>query len=162
MKKSNTFQPILNTYSIAFSIQLKMWFICYWLHTFKERVHSEMKISSFIWLTLLIMPIVLIFFRPISLACRRGYGKVMQVRMAWGWCDAGPWMVWCRSGCSDAGPRMFWCRSTDGAMQVHGWFDAGPRMVWCRSMDGVMQVHRWCNAGPRVCKFQRRKHSRGK
>ena len=68
-----------------------------------------MKISSSIRFTLLIMPIVLIFFRPISLAGRKGYGKVMQVRMAccrFGWCDAGPWMVRCRSGCSDAGPRM--------------------------------------------------------
>ena len=47
-----------------------------------------MKISSIIWFTLLIMPIVLIFFRPLSLAGRRGYGKndagsdgLMQVQM---------------------------------------------------------------------------------
>ena len=48
---------------------------------FKERGHSEMKISSIIWFTLLIMPIVLIFFRPLYLAGRRGYGKMMQVQM---------------------------------------------------------------------------------
>ena len=95
----------------------------------KERVHSEMKISSIMRFNLLIMPIVLIFFQPLSLAGRKGYGKMMQVRMAW-----------CRSRCSDAGPRMVWCRSTDGVMQVHGWCDAGPRMVRCRSSDGAMQV----------------------
>ena len=88
-----------------------------------------MKISSIMRLNLLIMPIVLIFFQPLSLAGRKGYGKMMQVRMAW-----------CRSRCSDAGPRMVWCRSTDGVMQVHGWCDAGPRMVRCRSTDGAMQV----------------------
>ena len=47
----------------------------------KEGVHSEMKISLIIRLTLLIMQIVLIFFHSISLAGRRGYGKVMQVQM---------------------------------------------------------------------------------
>ena len=43
----------------------------------KERIHSEMKIFSIIRLILLIMPIVLIFFRPISLAGRKGCGKGM-------------------------------------------------------------------------------------
>ena len=83
-----------------------------------------MKISSIMRFSLLIMPIVLIFFQPLSLAGRKGYGKMMQVRMAW-----------CRSRCSDAGPRMVWCRSTDGVMQVRGWCDADPRMVRCRSTD---------------------------
>ena len=42
-----------------------------------------MKISSIIKFSLLIMPIVFIFFHPISLASRRGYGKMMQIQMVW-------------------------------------------------------------------------------
>ena len=55
-----------------------------------------MKISSIIWFTLLIVPIVLIFPRPFFLAGQKGYGKVMQALMAlcrFGWSDAGPWMA---------------------------------------------------------------------
>ena len=67
-----------------------------------------MKISSIMRLTLLIRPIVLSFLRPLSLAGRIGYGKMMQVpgcldaglndrldvlMQGQGWCDAGPWMV---------------------------------------------------------------------
>ena len=48
----------------------------------KERVHSEMKISSIMRFNLLIMPIVMILFQPLSFAGRKGYGKMMQVRMA--------------------------------------------------------------------------------
>ena len=48
----------------------------------KERVHSEMKMLSIMRINLLNMPIVLIFFQPLSLASRKGYGKMMQVRMA--------------------------------------------------------------------------------
>ena len=41
------------------------------------------------------MSIVLIFFRPISLASRRGYRKMMQVQMVrvCVYSDAGPQMV---------------------------------------------------------------------
>ena len=44
----------------------------------KERVHSEMKISSIMRFNLLIMPIVLIFFQPLALAGRKVYGKMMN------------------------------------------------------------------------------------
>ena len=48
--------------------------------TVKERVHSEMKISSIMRFNVLILPIVLIFFQPLSLASWKGYGKMMQVQ----------------------------------------------------------------------------------
>ena len=72
------------------------------LMVLKERVHSELKISTIMRFNLLFMPIVLIFFQPLSLASRKGYGKMMQVRRP----DAGP----------------------DVLMQVHRWCDAGPRI----------------------------------
>ena len=50
---------------------------------FNERVHSAMKILSMMRFNLLIMPIVLNLFQPLSFAGRKGYGKMMQVRMAW-------------------------------------------------------------------------------
>ena len=48
----------------------------------KERVHSEMKILSIMRFNLLIMPIVLIFFQPPSLAGWKAYSKIMQIWMA--------------------------------------------------------------------------------
>ena len=104
-----------------------------------------MKILSIMRFNLLVMPIVLIFFQPLSLAGRKGYGKLMQVQM--------DQIVWCRSsdvlmqilGCPDAGPRMFWCWSTNGVIYVLGWCHAGPQMVRCRSSDGAMQVPRCAN-----------------
>ena len=65
------------------------------------------EISSSIRFTLLMMSIVLIFFPPDTLTGRRGYGKIMQVRM-----------VWIRSRNETMPVRMFWCRSADGVMQV--------------------------------------------
>ena len=69
-----------------------------------------MKISLIMRFILLIMPIVLIFSRPLSLAGRIGYGKnyagpdgVMQVP---GWLDAGPDALMQVRRCCDAGPRM--------------------------------------------------------
>ena len=47
------------------------------LRLIKERVHLEMKMSSNMRFNLLIMPIVLIFFQSLSLAVRKGYGKIM-------------------------------------------------------------------------------------
>ena len=70
------------------------------------------------------MPIVLIYFRPLSLASRRSYSKIIQVSLSGaevlGWCDVhvqvlGWWDV-----------------------EVLGWCDAGPWMVECWSPDGVM------------------------
>ena len=63
----------------------------------KERVHSEMKILSIPRFILLIMPIVLIFFRPVSLA---------------GWIPDTV-MLSIRSGYSDACPQMLRCKSPD-------------------------------------------------
>ena len=76
----------------------------------KERVDSEMKISSIMSFTFFSWP-------------ERSRSR---------WPYAGPWMLWCRSVCSDssarmqvlecsqAGPRMLWCRSLNAVMQVHG------------------------------------------
>ena len=64
------------------------------------------------------------FFRPLSLAGRRYYDKMMQVRM-----------VWCRSLDGLMQAWMFWCRSLDVLMQVCGWCHAVPRTVRCRSSD---------------------------
>ena len=49
--------------------------------TLKRGPTQKWKFPHFIRLTLLILPIVLIFFRPVALAGCRGYGKVMQVWM---------------------------------------------------------------------------------
>ena len=42
---------------------------------------GPLRISSSIRFTLLIMQIMLTFFRPLSLAGRKGYGKMMQIGM---------------------------------------------------------------------------------
>ena len=60
----------------------------------KERVHSEIKISSIMMFTSLIMPTVFIFFRPLSLTGQKGYSKMMQdaVMQVPRWLDTGPLM----------------------------------------------------------------------
>ena len=97
--------------------------------TFKERGHSEIIILEIMRFTLLTMPIVFIFFRPLSLSDQKGYGIMMQVRM-----------VLCRSLDGLMKVRMFWCKSLDVLVQVFECSDAGPLMVWCRSSDAAMQV----------------------
>ena len=115
-----------------------------------KRGHTHRQILSIMIVILMLVPIVSVYFMPLSLDGRWNRDKF---RIAWCrsvWCEVGPLMAWCRSGCCDAVPWMFRCSSLDVVMQVLGCFNSGLQMLWCRSSGVLMQVRRCCDTGPRM------------